>query len=70
MVDSPKNNFTRTRIIRATIGAAWKRRSGDGRQIIGDTVCGGLALLVGARSVPWLLTYTPRGGNPTTGRIT
>lgn len=44
----PKN----TRITRATIAAAWKQRNSHERQTIRDTECGGLALLVGARTRP------------------
>jgi integrase len=68
MLAPPKTALARTRITRATIEAAWKRRSNIERQIIRDTACGGLALLVGARSASWLLTYKPRGKNPQTGK--
>ena len=59
-----------TRITRATIEAAWKRRNEPHGQriVIRDSVCPGLALVVGARSASWLLTYKPRGSNPQTGR--
>lgn len=63
-----QTTFTRARITRATIEAAWKRRSSIERQVIRDTGCGGLALLVGARSASWLLTWKPRGKNPETGK--
>jgi hypothetical protein len=68
MIASSKTTSTRARITRATIAQAWKRRSSEERQVIRDTVCGGLALLVGTRTASWLLTWKPRGTNPETGK--
>jgi integrase len=59
---------TTARITRATIEAAWKRRSEGAREIIRDSQCRGLALLVGQRSMSWLLAWKPRGTNPETGK--
>jgi hypothetical protein len=68
MTARPKTTFSRTRITRPTIQKAWKQRSSAERQMIRDSECGGLALLVGARTASWLLTWKPRGKNPETGR--
>lgn len=64
----PITAFSRTRITRATIQQVWKRRSNTERLLIRDTECGGLALIVGARTASWMLSYKPRGNNPETGR--
>jgi hypothetical protein len=65
---SPVSFTNAPRITRTTIEAAWKRRSNLERLVIRDAECGGLALLVGARSASRLRTWKPRGKNPETGK--
>jgi integrase len=55
------------RITKATIDAAWRRRSSDIRLVVRDKDCRGLALIVNATSMAWSYAYRPRGTNPRTG---
>jgi integrase len=57
-----------TKITRATIEAAWRRRRADHRLIVRDLGCRGLALIVNATSMTWSYGYRPRGTDPSTGR--
>lgn len=57
-----------TRITRASIDAAWRRRTPNTRTIIPDQTCRGLALVVHAHSMSWVYTYKPRGLDPVTGK--
>jgi integrase len=57
-----------TKITKATIDAAWKRRRKDERLIIRDKERRGLALIVNATAMTWSYAYRPRGTDPVTGR--
>ncbi len=57
-----------TKITKATIDAAWRRRKPDHRLIVRDKDCRGLALIVNATSMTWSYAYRPRGTDPVTGR--
>lgn len=57
-----------TRITKATIDGAWRRRKPDHRLIMRDKDCRGLALVVNATAMRWEYAYRPRGTDPTTGR--
>ena len=57
-----------TKITRATIDAAWRKRKTGDRLIIRDKDCRGLALIVNATSMAWSCAYRPRGADPMTGR--
>jgi integrase len=57
-----------TKITKATINAAWRRRKLDHRLIIRDLECRGLALIVNATSMTWSCAYRPRGTDSVTGR--
>ena len=57
-----------TKITKATIDAAWRRRMPDQRQIIRDKDCRGLALIVNATAMTWSFAYRPRGTDALTGR--
>ena len=57
-----------TKITKATIDAAWRRRKPDHRLIVRDKDCRGLALIVNATSMAWSYAYRPRGTDPNTGR--
>ena len=57
-----------TRITRASIKAAWRRRAPNTRMIIPDQACRGLCLVVHAHSMSWVYAYKPRGLDPITGR--
>ena len=57
-----------TKITKATIDGAWRRRQRDQRLIIRDKERRGLALIVNATSVTWSYAYRPRGTDPVTGR--
>ncbi len=57
-----------TKITKATIDGAWRRRKAEHRLIIRDSDCRGLALIVNATSVAWSYAYRPRGIDPYTGR--
>jgi integrase len=55
------------RITKATIEAAWKRRAQRTRLVIRDDECRGLALVVNATTMSWVVAYKPRGVDPITG---
>jgi hypothetical protein len=57
-----------TRITKATIEAAWRRRAPGLRLIVRDAGCRGLALIVNPTSMSWSYAYRPRGTDPRTGR--
>ena len=57
-----------TKITKATIDAAWRRRKPEHRVIVRDRDCRGLALIVNATSMAWIYSYRSRGIDPTTGR--
>jgi integrase len=57
-----------TRITRATIEAAWRRRAEGKRLVIRDMECRGLALIVNPTAMAWVYSYKPRGHDPLTGR--
>lgn len=54
------------KITKSTIEAAWKRRAKDQRLMIGDSLCGGLALVVNPTGMTWRFDYKPRGIDPVT----
>ncbi len=56
------------KITKATIDAAWRRRSAHARLIVRDKDCRGLALIVNQTTITWSYAYRPRGINPETGR--
>ena len=56
------------RITRATIEAAWRRRTPGNRLIIRDKDCRGLALIVNPTAMAWTYAYRPRGTDPESGR--
>jgi integrase len=57
-----------TKITKAVIDAAWRRRQPSSRLIIRDKDCRGLALIVNSSSMAWSYAYRPRGTDPLTGR--
>jgi len=57
-----------TKITKATIDAAWRRRRPDHRLIVRDKDCRGLALIVNPTAMAWTYAYRPRGADPLTGR--
>jgi integrase len=57
-----------TKITKAVIDGAWRRRNPDSRLIIRDKDCRGLALIVNATSMAWSYAYQPRGFDPATGQ--
>jgi integrase len=57
-----------TKITKATIDAAWRRRKPEHRLIVRDKDCRGLALIVNATSMAWSYGYRPRGTDAATGR--
>src|ERR1700687_499894 len=57
-----------TKITKATIDGAWRRRSSNHRLIVRDKDCRGLALIVNSTSMMWSYAYRPRGVDPRTGR--
>src|SRR5215831_13731009 len=57
-----------TKITKATIDGAWRRRKPDHRLVVRDKDCRGLALIVNATSKAWSYGYRPRGTDPSTGR--
>ena len=56
------------KITKATIDAAWRRRSSGQRLLLGDAECRGLALVVNATSMSWIFAYKPRGLDPVSGK--
>jgi integrase len=57
-----------TRITKASVEAAWRRRGGGQRLIVRDKECRGLALIVNATSMTWGYSYRPRGVDPSNGK--
>jgi integrase len=57
-----------TKITKATIEAAWRRRKPEHRLIVRDKDCRGLALIVNPTSMAWSYGYRPRGTDAATGR--
>ncbi len=57
-----------TKITKATIDAAWRRRRTEHRVIMRDKDCRGLALVVNPTAMTWIYAYRPRGTDPATGR--
>lgn len=57
-----------TKITKATIDAAWRRRVAGHRLIARDKDCRGLALIVNPTSMVWSYAYRPRGTDRLTGR--
>jgi integrase len=57
-----------TKITKATIEAAWRRRIAGHRLIVRDKDCRGLALIVNATSMTWTFAYRPRGTDSVTGQ--
>ena len=57
-----------TKITKAVIDAAWRRRGPSRRLIVRDKDCRGLALIVNVSSMAWSYAYRPRGTDPLTGR--
>jgi integrase len=57
-----------SKITRATVDAAWRRRVKGQRLVVRDGECRGLALVVNATGMSWVFSYKPRGTNPTTGK--
>src|SRR5271165_1549978 len=57
-----------TKITKATVDAAWRRRKADHRLLVRDKDCRGLALVVNATAMRWEYAYRPRGTDPLTGR--
>ena len=53
-----------TKITRATIEAAWRRRKKDHRLIVRDVECRGLSLVVNPTAMRWEYAYRPRGTDP------
>src|SRR3954468_17874782 len=52
-----------TRITKATIDAAWRRRAPELRVILRDKDCRGLALIVNPTAMAWTYAYRPRGAD-------
>jgi len=50
-----------TKVTKATIDAAWRRRKPDHRLIVRDKDCRGLALIVNPTTMTWSYAYRPRG---------
>jgi integrase len=57
-----------TKITKATVDAAWRRRKAGQRLIVRDKDCRGLALIVNPTGMTWSYAYRPRGTDPKTGR--
>ena len=57
-----------TKITKATIDAAWRRKKPDHRLIVRDKDCRGLALIVNPTTMTWSYAYRPRGTDLVTGR--
>ena len=57
-----------TKITKATIDAAWRRRKADHRLVVRDKDCRGLALIVNPTAMAWSFAYRPRGADHLTGR--
>src|SRR5215472_3710184 len=46
----------------------WERRAWESARSAVTVCAASLALLIGARSMSWVLTWKPRGGKPDTGK--
>lgn len=57
-----------TKITKATIDAAWRRRKKKHRLIVRDKNCRGLALIINPTTMTWTYAYRPRGKDAATGR--
>lgn len=57
-----------TKITKATIEGAWRRRQAHHRLIVRDKECRGLALIVNSTAMAWSYAYRPRGTDPVTER--
>jgi integrase len=57
-----------TKITKATIDAAWRRKKPDHRLIVRDKDCRGLALIINPTTMTWSYAYRPRGTDLVTGR--
>ena len=57
-----------TKITKATIDTAWRRKKPNHRLIVRDKDCRGLALTINATTMTWSYAYRPRGTDPVTGR--
>jgi integrase len=57
-----------TKITKATVDAAWRRRKADHRLLVRDKDCRGLTLVVNSTAMRWEFAYRPRGTDPVTGR--
>lgn len=57
-----------TKITKATIEAAWRRRVPGDRLILRDRDCRGLALILSSTAMTWTYSYRPRGTDPLTER--
>jgi integrase len=57
-----------TKITKATIDAAWRRRKKNHRLIVRDKDCRGLALIINPTTMTWTYAYRPRGKDAATGR--
>ena len=57
-----------TKITKATVDAAWRRRLTGQRLILRDAECRGLALVVNPTGMTWTYSYRPRGRDAQTGR--
>lgn len=56
------------RITKATIEAAWRRRTPGLRIMVGDAECRGLALVVNPTGMAWRFDYKPRGTDAGSGK--
>lgn len=56
------------RITKATVDAAWRRRTENVRLLIRDADCRGLMLVVNPTAMTWRFDYRPRGLDAHTGR--
>lgn len=57
-----------TKITKATIETAWRRKKPNQRLIVRDKDCRGLALIINSTTMTWSYAYRPRGTDPVTGR--
>ncbi len=57
-----------TKITKATIDAAWRRKKPGQRLLLRDKDCRGLALIINSTTMTWSYAYRPRGTDPATGR--
>ncbi|WP_198371139.1 tyrosine-type recombinase/integrase [Roseomonas rosulenta] len=57
-----------TKITKATVEAAWRRREPQQRLVISDQACPGLELVVNPGGKTWRFDYKPRGKDQRTGK--